>query len=244
MSANDENRLQASRLGPTPSGEGAVHVVDLPVSSRSHYTTGALSRNIPCFFPSTMLEQLFGSRTRVKLLRLFLTHPDEQFFVREMTRRIDERINSVRRELANLEDLGLVETASQNRKRFYRLNTACVLYPELKALILKSRVAIEQNLVQQLKKMGSVTYMALTGMFTGVEDAKTDVLIVGRVNRRQVKAFMKRLQSNFDNEIRYTIMNVKEFAYRRDITDRFLYTILENKRVTLIDKLKQPLVQA
>jgi len=189
-----------------------------------------------------MLEQLFGSRTRVKLLRLFLTHPGEQFFVREITRRIDERINSVRRELANLEELGLVENASRDHKRFYRLDTRCVLYPELKALVLKSRVAIEQNLVQRLKKMGKVSYMALTGVFTGVEDAKTDVLIVGRVHRGQVRTFMKKLQANFDNEIRYTIMNLREFNYRRDITDRFLYTILENKRVTLIDTLKKPVV--
>ena len=53
---------------------------------------------------------------------------------------------------------------------------------------------------------------------------------------------MKKLQANFDNEIRYTIMNLREFNYRRDITDRFLYTILENKRVTLIDTLKKPVV--
>lgn len=188
-----------------------------------------------------MLEQLFGSRTRVKLLRLFLTHPDEQFFVREITRRIDERINSVRRELENLEDLGLVETVNKNRKRYARLNRRCLLYPELKALILKSRVAVEQNLVEKLKKMGRVSYMVLTGVFTGVEDAKTDVLIVGRVNRKQFRAFMKKLQANFDSEVRYTIMNLREFNYRRDITDKFLYTILENKRVTLIDALKQPL---
>ncbi|MFH1171613.1 MAG: winged helix-turn-helix domain-containing protein [bacterium] len=189
-----------------------------------------------------MLEQLFGSRTRVKLLRLFLVNPGEQFFVREITRRIDEQINSVRRELANLEDLGLLEEKTRDRKRYYRLNISCVLYPELRALILKSRIAIEQNLVSKLKNMGSISFVTLTGVFTGVEDAKTDVLIVGRVNRKQIRSLMKKLQVNFDSEIRYTVMNLREFNYRRDITDRFLYTILENKRVTLIDKLKSPLI--
>lgn len=191
-----------------------------------------------------MLEQLFGSRTRVKLLRLFLTHPDERYYVREMTRTVDERINSVRRELANLVELDLIESTTSNRKRYYQLNPRCVLYPELKALIVKSRLAIEQDLVRKLKKMGRVSFMVLTGMFTGVEEAKTDVLIVGRVNRRQLKVLMRRLQANFDAEIRYTVMNLKEFNYRRDITDRFLYTILENKRVTLIDTLKKPIVAA
>jgi len=187
-----------------------------------------------------MLEQLFGSRTRVKLLRLFLTHPTEQFFVRELTRKVNERINSIRRELANLEDLTLIETVGRDKKRYYKLNDQCTLYPELKALILKSRLMVEQDVVRKLRQTGSISYMALTGMFTGVEDAKTDVLIVGRVNRKQIQHLIKRFQSDFDNEIRYTIMSKAEFEYRRDITDKFLYTILENKRMTLIDTVKQP----
>ena len=48
-----------------------------------------------------MYDQLFGSKTRVKLLALFLTHPNESFYVREITRRLGEQINSIRRELAS-----------------------------------------------------------------------------------------------------------------------------------------------
>lgn len=186
-----------------------------------------------------MLEQLFGSRTRLKLLRLFLTNPEEQFFVRELTRKIDEQLNSVRRELANLEKLTIIESVATNKKRYYRLNTKCVLYPELKALILKARLAIEQDLIQRLKKTGSISYLALTGVFTGLEDAKTDILIIGRVNRQKLKPLTKRLQDNVDKEIRYTVMSKQEFDYRRDITDRFLFDILENKKVVLIDSLNK-----
>lgn len=184
-----------------------------------------------------MLEQLFGSRTRLKLLRLFLTHPSEQFFVREITRRIDERLNSVRRELANLESIKLVETVANKKKRYYRLNTFSVLYPELKALILKARLTIEQDVLHKLKRSGAISYLALTGMFTGVDEARTDILIVGRVNRTHLRPLIKKLQSNFDSEVRFTVMSKKEFEYRREITDRFLYTILENKKVVLIDTL-------
>lgn len=184
-----------------------------------------------------MLEQLFGSRTRLKLLRLFLTHPTEQFFVREITRRIDERLNSVRRELANLEGIKLIETVGINKKRYYRLNAYSVLYPELKALILKARLTIEQDVLRKLKRTGAISYIALTGMFTGVSGARTDILIVGRVKRTNLKPLIKKLQANFDSEVRYTVMSRKEYEYRREITDRFLYTILENKKVVLIDTL-------
>lgn len=184
-----------------------------------------------------MLEQLFGSRTRLKLLRLFLTHPQEQYFVREISRRVDEQLNSVRRELANLERLTIIQTVTSNKKRFYRLNTKCVLHPELKALILKARLVIEEDLIQKLKKAGSIQYLVLTGIFVGEDDAKTDMLIIGRVNRQKLTPLIKPMQENFDREIRYTVMSRQEYDYRRDVTDRFLFDILEGKKVTLIDTL-------
>ena len=49
-----------------------------------------------------MIDSLFGSKTRVKLLHLFLNNPGKAFYVREITRLVDEQINSVRRELANI----------------------------------------------------------------------------------------------------------------------------------------------
>ena len=48
---------------------------------------------------NTPLEKLFGSKTRTKLLSLFFGNPERSFYVREMTRVIEEQINSVRREL-------------------------------------------------------------------------------------------------------------------------------------------------
>ena len=55
------------------------------------------------------LEKLFGSKTRAKLLALFFENPDKSYYVREITRVIEEQINSVRRELTNLNALGLVK---------------------------------------------------------------------------------------------------------------------------------------
>ena len=59
---------------------------------------------------STPIEKLFGSKTRAKLLQLFYENPEKSFYVREMTRVIDEQINSVRRELLNLESIGIIKT--------------------------------------------------------------------------------------------------------------------------------------
>src|ERR1700712_1499496 len=69
-----------------------------------------------------MVEQLFGSKTRVKLLQLFYSHPNRPFYVREITRRIEEQINSVRRELSNLLSIGIITSDNTNNKLYYEVN--------------------------------------------------------------------------------------------------------------------------
>ena len=186
-----------------------------------------------------MLEQLFGSRTRVKLLRLFLLNPEDKYYVREITRLVSEQINSVRRELSNLESLDLIESVEEDRKKFYYLNNSNILYPELKSLILKAQVTLERNLVKAIKEMGQLKYLALSGLFVGDKEAKTDVLLVGRVNRKKISVLINKFQGTFSREINYTVMSPSEYKYRKDITDRFLYELLENKKIVIVDKLKK-----
>jgi len=71
-----------------------------------------------------MLEQLFGSQTRVRLLQIFLSNPEEKYFVRELTRNLNSQINAIRRELENLEELGAIRIVEekgeqkQQKKKF------------------------------------------------------------------------------------------------------------------------------
>ena len=69
-----------------------------------------------------MIEQLFGSKTRVKLLQLFYSNPNRSFYVREITRKIDEQINSVRRELSNLLSVGIILSDNTNNRLYYEVN--------------------------------------------------------------------------------------------------------------------------
>lgn len=69
-----------------------------------------------------MVEQLFGSKTRVKLLKLFYSNPNRSFYVREITRKVEEQINSVRRELSNLLSLGIISSDKSNNRLYYEVN--------------------------------------------------------------------------------------------------------------------------
>src|SRR5436305_11024119 len=81
-----------------------------------------------------MIEQLFGSKTRVKLVQLFYGNPNRSFYVREITRKIDEQINSVRRELANLLSIGIISSDTTNNRLYYEVNQSYGYYEPLRII--------------------------------------------------------------------------------------------------------------
>ena len=81
-----------------------------------------------------MIDALFGSKTRVKLLHLFMNNPGRSFYVREITRLIDEQINSVRRELANMLQVGVIISDSSDNKLYYEVNQNYAFYRPLKEI--------------------------------------------------------------------------------------------------------------
>lgn len=193
-----------------------------------------------------MLEQLFGSKTRVRLLRLFLSNPDNSYYVRELARKVGVQINAIRRELINLQKIGLLNSyqppasSKQNKlKNYFKVDTNFVLFNELRTLFLKSQLLMERKLLSEIEKVGSISYLALTGTFLGLNNSPTDLLIIGRVNREKLASLIKKFEKDMDCVINYTIMSREEFKYRKDITDKFLYHILENKKIVVIDKIKQ-----
>ncbi|HRV76065.1 MAG: winged helix-turn-helix transcriptional regulator [Candidatus Nomurabacteria bacterium] len=117
-----------------------------------------------------MVDQLFGSKTRVKLLKFFFANQDEEFFVRELTRLLDEQINSIRRELINLADAGVVKSIDKENKVYYRLNKEGDLYEGLDK-ILAPRVEATSGDAKEVKA-GKVVGVAGEKKGIVVKDAK------------------------------------------------------------------------
>lgn len=195
-----------------------------------------------------MLENLFGSKTRVKLLAWFFRNPSQSFFVRELTRTLKLQINSIRRELMNLEKIGLIKVDKKEdkvltkglEKKYYRLNQDFMMFPELKTLFIKSQLLVRQNFLDQITSIGSIDYLVLTGSFIGEKKPlRTDMLIVGKVEKNQLSKLIEQFETDWGQKINYTVMTTDEFKYRKDITDKFLYEILGSKKVVVIDKFAQ-----
>lgn len=184
-----------------------------------------------------MLEQLFGSRTRVKLLRLLLLNPEKAYYVRQLTRLLDEQINSVRRELGNMAAIDLVLSEEKDQKKFYRANPDCLLYDELQALVIKSHLTLEKDLVHGIKDLENVKLLVLTGIFTEEEDARTDILCVGDVDEKKFRLLIKRFRKDYPRDLNFTMMGEEEYRYRKEISDKFLHDILDTNHLVVVNKI-------
>lgn len=198
-----------------------------------------------------MIDQLFGSKTRVKLLYLFLSNPNRSFFVREITRKVDEQINSVRRELGNLLSIGIITSEKSDNKLYYEVNQKFEHYDALRMLFGKkskgATKAIQEvdekdeddSLAGRIAKLGTVSAAVLSRSFTRDMRSPVDLLIVGSVNKTKLKKLVADLEKEEGREIMYSAITEEDFDYRRDINDRFLSDVLGAKKTVLINKDKK-----
>lgn len=183
-----------------------------------------------------ILEKLFGSKTRVKILSLFVKNPNNDFFIREITRKLKERINSIRRELTNLEKMKILKSTKKDKKKYYSINEDCNIIDELSALIIKSSIVSKQKVVQEIKRLGNVQLAALSGIFTR-SDSKVDLLIVSdKVDKKKLTKIIDDLEKEQGQEINYTVMSKMELEHRQHIKDQFLSSILDGKHKILINQ--------
>ena len=179
-------------------------------------------------------------------MQIFFRNSDKSFYVRELARMANLQLNTIRRELSNLETVGIVvvvETSADNeqktgteRSKYYKLNGGNLLVPELRALLFKAQVLEEQEFINSLKKrIGQLNFFLLSGIFSNDEHSPTDMLIVGEIKENLLAKSVKEFEKVVSASIRYTVMTDKEFEERREIGDRFLYGILEAKHIVVVD---------
>jgi hypothetical protein len=196
-----------------------------------------------------MIEQLFGSKTRVKLLQLFYGNPNRSFYVREITRKIDEQINSVRRELANLLNVGIITSDTSNNKVYYEVDQKYGFYDPLQQIFggsaakPKKGKAVPTEVATatadesaDLKALGNVEIACLLGQFTRDESSGIDLLIVGNINQHALTKYVNELEKQEGKELRYSVFSLEDFTYRLQIKDRFMSNVLRSKKQVLLDK--------
>ncbi len=194
-----------------------------------------------------MIDKLFGSKTRVKLLHLFMNHPGQSFYVREITRLIDEQINSVRRELANMLEIGVITSDTADNKLYYEVNQRYDFYTALRAMFAGETITAEQSVapnangvheqnVTLINEIPALRLAIFAGVLVKGSLAPIDIILVGNLPPAKVKAAIGVIEKSEGREINYTVLPYDEFYYRLSVRDKFITEVLANKHSVVVDK--------
>ena len=189
---------------------------------------------------NTPTEKIFGSKTRAKLLKLFFENPGKSYYVREITRVIEEQINSVRRELMNLESIGVIRNETFDNKVYYSANPK---HPYFKPLVemfskkvdtLKDKDVRESSwdeIIRPVKKY--LKGLILTNRLPGQDGI--DLLIIGDDRTKKLSRWAEVVEKKQGKPLNYVILSKNDFIYRKSVRDRFVLDVLEMEITEIID---------
>ncbi len=186
--------------------------------------------------PLNSIKKIIVSESRIKLLQELYYQPNDMFYIRQLTRMTGEKLNSVRRELKNLDQAGILESEWRANKRFYWVNPNHVFYQELLGMVMKTK-GLGKDLINNEKKLGQIKYAIFSGKFgrdIDPEGEEIEVLIVGQVVLPELGVLVRKEEEHRGREINYTVMEVDEFNYRKKNRDPFLTEILLQSRIMII----------
>ena len=183
-----------------------------------------------------MFSDLITSKSRIKLLNVFLSNPSEMYHVRELVRQTGDEINAVRRELQFLEKKGILIREPRANRVYYFLNKNYPYYFDLLRLASKS-VGLGSEIIKNKVKLGRIRFAMFSGKFArGIQKSpdEVDLLIVGTVVLPELALLVRDEEKRMNREIKYTVMTEEEFEFRKNKRDPFILSILAGSRVMLL----------
>lgn len=184
-----------------------------------------------------MLEFLFGSGLRAKIIGWLTTHSDERFFVRELTSYLNEDSTNVSRELAKLAKHNLLIRTEEGRQVYYRANKEFPIFEELRSISLKYMGVGDtiRDALSSLKDKIKTAY--IFGSFARgeeIESSDIDVLILGDLKLSEISTGISSAEEKLNREINPVVYRCAEFKNRVKKGDHFLNSVMKSEKIFLI----------
>lgn len=182
------------------------------------------------------LIKLFGSHSRLKLLRLFLFNPSSSFASAEAAQRSRVDTAEARRELLNLRQAGLLRKTRSKVAR-YELNDKFPYLQALKHLLLNTARRGE-SVPERLRSAGTIKLIILTGVFVGDVEGGLDMLVAGeRVKESVLRERVRGLEAELGRELRYAFLSTPDFLYRLNMNDKLVRDVMDYPHRIVYDRL-------
>ncbi|MFH1228523.1 MAG: nucleotidyltransferase domain-containing protein [Planctomycetota bacterium] len=185
-----------------------------------------------------MLKEIFSSKARIALLKLFLLNQAKAYYLREIAAQTGLPIQAVQRETARLLKTGLIDKSASGNRVYYQVNKNCPIYSDLKSIILKSS-GMAGLLRQYLNDAGKddIRIAFIYGSYAkNTENINSDIdlLVIGNITGRKISSLLAPAKSELKREINSNIYSEQEFRSRITKKDHFITGILKEPRIFLI----------
>jgi len=181
-----------------------------------------------------MLKSLFSSSIRADVLSLLLNSPDEQFYIREIAKLLRKNPSGIKRELDNLEKMGVVTSEKIVNLKYFQANRESPLFSELKNLITKS-LGLPGALKAVLRASGARAAFLYGPYAEGNDESTVNVFVIGASS--SLSKELKDLEKRFDQKIDCMAMDEDEYKQKKKKGDANLRRVLSGKRITLMGRL-------
>jgi hypothetical protein len=197
-----------------------------------------------------ILEKLFGSAARVKIIKLFLFHPEECLEKTDIAKKTKVQASALTKELNNLESIGLIRKKSffkevemktgpkKKRVNGYILDQSFIFLTNLRALLINTEPFQHKDVVKKISRAGKIKMIVVSGIFIQADDEKVDILIVGDdLKERSLSNVITDLESEIGKELKYVVLNTADFKYRLGICDKLVRDIFDYPHQVVIDRI-------
>jgi len=190
-----------------------------------------------------MLDQLFSSKTRVEILRLFLFNAGSSFYQRQISGLTQKPIRGVQREVEKLLKVGFIEKSVQGNRIYYKANINNPIFEDLKNIFFKS-VGIAEALKENLQDKKIEIAFIYSSYARGQESLLSDIdlMIIGDISSKQLSGLLAKAKKELMREINYAIFSLNDFISRAAQKDHFINSVLKDKKIFIIgsnDELKE-----
>jgi len=184
-----------------------------------------------------MLEQLLGSRLRARVVAWLFTHPDQRFYVRQLTELLSEDSTNLSRELARLESLGILVSQRDGQQKYYRANPRCSILEELKGIATKTMGAVDVLRRALEPHRGKIRLAYIFGSYARQEQTAVsdiDLMIVGDVDEVALQESIASAEEELRRTINYSVMALGEYAENAAEDRGFVASVSKGPRVEVI----------
>jgi predicted nucleotidyltransferase len=181
------------------------------------------------------MSVLLNTKLRKKLLTYSFTHPDENYYVRELSSLIDEDPGNLSRELKKLEEEGLYTSMTKGRVKLFSINKNYPLFRELKRIIFKTE-GVEGSIKEIVLKFRGIALAFIYGSYAKDKEKKAsdiDLVVVGEYPQSKFTRDIRGLESKLSREINFTSYTREEFEKEREKEGGFLNLVLKDKILIL-----------